>query len=218
MPSKTNNLIACGECDALQREVPVPEGGLAQCVRCGGELFRYKPGSLDLTLAFVLAASVVLVIALAYPLIELDARGLRTSATIFQTASELQQSGMPSVAILVFVTVIAMPLVQLAGLLYMLIPLKLGAVPPRVHLAFRIVRWAQPWAMVEVYLLGILVSLVRLTQVADVDPGIGIFATGGYVMLVAAALASFEPHALWERVEELGDPLPALHQHQRRRA
>lgn len=215
MPSKTNNLIACRECDALQREVPVPEGGLAQCHRCGAELFRYKPGSLDLTLAFILAASVVFVIALAYPLLGLDARGLRTSATILETASELQQTGMPSVAVLVFVTVIAMPLAQLAGLLYMLVPLKLGIVPPRVHLAFRIARWAQPWAMVEVYLLGVLVSLIRLTQVADVDPGIGIFAVGAYVMLVAAALASFEPHALWERVEALGEPLPALHQGRR---
>lgn len=215
MPSKTNNLIACGECDALQREVPVPEGGLAQCVRCGAELFRYKPGSLDLTLAFVLAASMVFVIANAYPLIELDARGLRISATIFETASELHQSGMPSVAVLVFVTVIAMPLVQLAGLMYMLVPLKLGVLPPRVHLAFRIVRWAQPWAMVEVYLLGVVVSLVRLTQVADVDPQIGIFAISAYVLLMTAAVASFEPHALWERVEALGDPLPALHEGRR---
>jgi paraquat-inducible protein A len=215
MAMKTNNLVACGECDALQREVPVPAGGSAECARCGAVLFRHKPASLDLTLAFVLAAAVVFVLANAYPLMGLDARGLRTSATIFDTARDLQRSGMPSVAVLVFVTVIAMPVVQLCGMLYLLVPLKLGFVPPRIHLAYRIAAWVQPWAMVEVYLLGVLVSLVRLTQVAKVDAGLGIYAVGAYVMLLAAALAAFEPRALWRRVEELGRPWPALQERSR---
>lgn len=210
MAMKTNNLIACRECDALQHDVPVPHGGLAECARCGAELHRHEPNSLDLTLALVLAAAVLFAFANAYPLMGLDARGLRTSATLLDTSVALQQSGMASVSILVFVTVIAMPAAQIAGYLYLLLPLRLGIVPPRIHLAYRLVDATQPWAMVDVFLLGALVSLVKLTQVARVDAEAGIFAVAGYVMLLAAAVSSFEPRALWHRVGELGEPLPAL--------
>jgi paraquat-inducible protein A len=210
MAMKTNNLIACRECDALQRDVPVPHGGLAECTRCGAELHRHEPNSLDLTLALVLAAAVVFMFANAYPLMSLDARGLRTSATLLDTSLALHRNGMTSVAVLVFVTVIAMPAAQIGALLYVLLPLRLGIVPPRIHLAYRLANAAQPWAMVDVFLLGALVSLVKLTQVAKVDGEVGIYAVGGYVMLIAAAVSSFEPRALWHRVGELGEPLPAL--------
>lgn len=207
---KTNNLVACGECDALQREPTLPVGGTAFCVRCGGELYRNKPGSLDHTLAFVIAAAVVFVIANAHPLMGLDARGLRTGTALLDTAVALWDHDMPSVGVLVFVTTWLMPIVQIAGMLYMLVPLRLGTVPPRLHLAYRVVNWAQPWAMVEVFLLGALVSLVKLTQVAKVVPEPGIYAIGAYVMLLAAAVSAFEPRELWRRVEELGETLPAL--------
>jgi paraquat-inducible protein A len=212
MAMKTNNLIACRECDALQRDTPVPDGGIAECARCGAELHRHEPDSLDLTLALVLAAAVVFVVANIHPLMGLDARGLRTSAMLLDTSTALYERGMASVAILVFVTVIAMPAAQIIGMLYLLLPLRLGFVPPRIHLAFRLVNAAQPWAMVDVFLLGSLVSLVKLTQVAKVDAQIGIYAVGGYVMLVAAAVSTFVPRALWHRVAELGEPLPAMQQ------
>jgi paraquat-inducible protein A len=210
MGTKTNNLVACAECDALQRDTPVPRGGIAECARCGAELHRHEPDSLDLTLALLLAAAVVLVVANVYPLMGLDAHGLRASATLIDTSIALHEHGMTSVAALVFVTVLAMPAAHIAAMLYILLPLKLGIVPPRIHLAYRLVNAAQPWAMLDVFLLGSLVSLVKLTQVAKVDAEPAIFAVGGYVMLLAAAVSTFEPRALWHRVSELGEPLPAL--------
>lgn len=209
MPMKTTNLAACPECDLLQREPRLPLHGIAQCGRCGAELFRDKPHSLDYTLAFAAAAAIVFAFANAYPLMGLDARGIRTSAHLFDTAWALHVRDMTSVALLVFVTTIAVPVVQLAALLYMLVPLKLGFVPRHLPAAFRIVNAVQPWGMVEVFLVGSLVSLVKLTQVAKIDAEVGIYAVGGYVMLLASAIASFEPRELWRRARELGHALPA---------
>ena len=209
MPMKTNNLVACGECDLLQREVDLPPGGLARCARCEAPLYRNKPGSLDATLALLVAAALLFVFANAYPLMGLDARGIRTSATLWDTAGALYARDMPSVATLVLVTVIVAPAMQLAAMLYMLVPLRMGFVPENLHTAYRMAMFAQPWGMLEVFLLGSLVSLVKLTQVAKIDMEPGIVAVGGYVLLLAAAMAAFEPRELWERVEELGMPLPA---------
>ena len=209
MPIKTNNLVACGECDLLQREVELPPGALARCARCEAELYGCRPASLDIALALLVAAAILFIFANAYPLMGLDARGIRTRAHLWDTAAALYSRDMPSVATLVLVTVIVAPALQLAAMLYMLLPLRLGIVPPRLHTAYRLATFAQPWGMLEVFLLGSVVSLVKLTQVAKIDIDPGIVAVGGYVVMIAAALSAFEPRELWRRVEALGTPLPA---------
>src|SRR6185436_11978393 len=102
MPRTNNDLTTCPECDLLQREPPLPAGGLAECARCGARLFRERPSSLDHTLAYAAAAAVLFTLANYYPLMGLDARGIRTSAHLFDTAWRLHEHGMTSVAILVF--------------------------------------------------------------------------------------------------------------------
>ena len=199
MSITTKALIACPECDALQRETELVSGGVAQCVRCGAELFRRHPRSFDRTLAFIVAAAILFVIANVYPVMELDARGMRTSTTILGSAIALHDQGMTSVAILVFVTTILFPAIELTALLYMLVPIKLGKVVPGFPLAFRLKTFFEPWGMEEVFILGALVSLVKLTQIAKVTPGMGLFAMGGFILLLAAAEAAFEPRALWAR-------------------
>jgi paraquat-inducible protein A len=209
MPRTTNNLTACPECDLLQRAPSLPPGGLAECARCGACLFRERPSSLDHTLAYAVAAAVLFVLANSFVLMGLDAKGIRTDAHLWQTAWRLHEHGMTSVAILALMTVIVVPAMQLASLLYMLVPLRLGIHPLYLHHAFRIFHHSQPWAMVEVFVLGSIVSLVKLTQVATVEPQAGLYCLGGYVVLLAAALGAFEPHEMWRRAEDLGMTLPA---------
>lgn len=203
MPSNTNNLVACPECDALQREIPLAPGAAADCVRCGAELFRHKAESLDRTLALLVAAAVVFAGANAFPLMELDAQGLGTTSTVFGTVVALQQTGWPVLALTVLMTTIVVPFLQLATALYILVPLRLGFVPRHLPQVVRIIDAVWPWGMLEVFLLGAMVSLVKLTQMATVHPYGALFMIGAYVLLIAAAVAAFEPRALWARVAEL---------------
>src|SRR2546423_3219173 len=209
MPRTTNDLTACPECDLLQRTPTLAPGGLAECARCGASLFRERPSSLDHTLAYAIAAAVLFVLANTFVLMGLDARGIRAEAHLWETAWRLHEHGMTGVAILVFMTVIVVPAMQLGSLLYILVPLRLGIHPTYLHQAYRVLHHAQPWAMVEVFVLGSIVSLSKLTQVATVEPHAGLYCLGGYVLLLAAALGAFEPHELWERAEGLGMRLPA---------
>jgi paraquat-inducible protein A len=203
MTPDNEGLVACHECDLLQEEVALPARGEAECVRCGAELYRDKPHGLDHSLAFVVAACVVFVFANVYPLMELDARGLHTTATLYDTSRELSEAGMPSVGLLIFATAILAPTLALGAFLYMLLPLKLGRVPAHLPLAFRFVNAIRPWAMVEVFLLGALVSLVKLTQIATVYTGVALYSAGVFVMLFTAAEATFEPREMWRRVAAL---------------
>ncbi len=205
-PNNNNGLVACHQCDLLQRDVALPARGEAECTRCGAELFRDKPYSLDNSLAFVVAAAVVFAFANAFPLLELDARGIISSATLYDTAHELHEAGMTSVALLVFATAILFPALALGAYLYILVPLKLGQVPEGLGTAYRFLHLMRPWAMVEVFMLGALVSLVKLTQVATVYAGVGLYSAGVFIMLFAAAEASFEPREMWRRATEIGRP------------
>jgi paraquat-inducible protein A len=203
MTTDNGGLIACHECDLLQREVALPERGEAECARCGAALYRDKPHGLDHALAFLLAACAVFIFANSFPLMELDTRGLRTTATIYDTANELREAGMTSVAILVFSTAILAPALVLGAFLYLLLPLRFGRVPEGLAIVFRFVNAIRPWAMVEVFMLGALVSLVKLTQIATVYTGVALYAVGVFIMLFAAVEASFEPRELWRRVAQI---------------
>ena len=203
MTSKTRALLACPECDALQLAVPLEPGACAQCMRCGADLERNKTASLDRTLAFVLSAAILFAIANAYPLMALDAQGMRSTATLFDTSRELYASGMWSVALLILMTAIVVPAMELAAFLYMLLPLRFGRLPRALPFAFRVTHAVRPWGMVDVFILGALVSMVKLTQIATVEVGPALYAVGGYILLLTAGLASFEPHAMWTRAESL---------------
>ena len=200
---KTNNLVACPECDALQREVALAPHGSAACMRCGACLFRHKPDSLDRTLARVIAASIVFIGANAFPLMELDAQGIRSQSTLFGTVVALQETGWPVIALLVLMTTIVVPFLQLAFSLAVLVPLKLGRVPRHLGLLSRAIDTVWPWGMVEVFLLGAMVSLVKLTKIASVDTGGAMYMIGLYALLISASVASFDDRAFWRRVEEL---------------
>ena len=189
MATTTNNLVACPECDALQQAPELAPGYAADCARCGAELFRNKPASLEMTLAFILAAAVAFAIANAFPLMELDARGVRSTSTLYGLVETLFATGWPSVALLVLVTVILVPTLQLATSLYILIPIKLGRVPRHLRTAVRTLDAIWRWGMVEVFLLGAIVSLVKLTKLASVDMGLAFYAVGAYVLLTAAAIS-----------------------------
>ena len=88
-----DTMIACLECDCLQREVTPPLHGAAVCVRCGSELYRNKPSSLDHTLAFLLAAAIFFLVANAFPLLTLDAQGVSNTTTLFGASHALFVDG-----------------------------------------------------------------------------------------------------------------------------
>ena len=203
MATTTNNLLACPECDALQREPALAPEAAAACVRCGAELVRNKPRSLDHTLAFMVGAAAAFAVANTFPIMELDAQGIPSSSTLYGLVEALFASGWPSVALIVLVTVIIVPAAQIATSLYILVPLKLGRVPRLLREAIRTLDWIWRWGMVEVFFLGALVSLVKLTQLAQVHMGLALYAVGAYVLLLAAAVSAFDAHSLWRRVEEL---------------
>ena len=193
-------LIACHECDLLQREVHLPRGGIVRCGRCGAELYRSHPDSFERTLALTAAAILLFVIANSFPIIGLKLQGQVIQTTLFHTVQTLWNEDMKSVGTLVFVTTILMPALELCALTYLLLPLKLGRAPPHFAFVFRVLQTVKPWGMVEVLMLGVIVSLVKLANLAGVVPGVALWSFGALMFVMAAIASVFDPRDLWTRV------------------
>lgn len=195
LPAQT---LACHECDLLQTEPALAPGQTARCVRCGAFLARNPPDSLDRTLALTLTAAILYVIANAWPLVGLEMQGRRVEVTLIGAVQALWSEGMTPVAALVFGTALLFPLLELAMILAVLIPLRLGRVSPRMAPFFRLVRSVQPWGMVEVFLLGMLVSLVKLSHMATVLLGPAFWAMAALILTVTLAGRAFDTRLLWQ--------------------
>jgi paraquat-inducible protein A len=194
-------LVACHDCDLLCRLGELPEGATATCSRCGAVLRRRRRNSIERTLALTLAAAVLFLVANIFPFLSFEMQGRATETTLATGVGDLWRQGVPQVAVLVAVTAIAAPFAQLTLLLYVLLPLHFGRVPWRMAQMFRLLRRVQPWSMMEVFLVGILVAVTKLLDMAEVVPGLALFAFGGLILVLAGALASLDPEAVWERLE-----------------
>ncbi|MBI1285899.1 MAG: paraquat-inducible protein A [Thiobacillus sp.] len=193
--------VACPDCDLLQQIPPLNPSDRARCTRCGHILATAPRDPLDLPLALTFTAAIFLIIANTIPLMGLSVLGLTASTTILGGALEMWQTGEPiTAAIVAFCAVIAPALYTV----FMLAVLIAARRPPAPHWIGEMLRWAlsmQPWSMIEVMMLGILVALIKIAELATVDPGIGMFAVGMLVVLFPAIMVSFDPREVWKRVE-----------------
>ena len=197
--------IACHECDLLQHEIHIPSGGEAHCCRCGAMLYRSSPGTLDNSLAFALAAAVLFIIANIYPLLGIEIEGNPNATHLFGTVLYLWNHEMRLVSALVCITTIVVPAIEIAMIIYLLLPLRSGTVPNGAPQILRILQNIKPWGMVEVFMLGILVSLVKLKDTSTIIPGVALWSFGGLTLMLAAVASSFNPRDVWTRLGHTSD-------------
>lgn len=195
------SLIACHECDLIHRVKLLPGAGVARCSRCDAVLYRHKTNSLERTLAFSLAGLILFVVANSFPFLAFEASGQVRQTTLITGVQELYAQGLQGLAVLVMITIILAPLAQLLVMLYVMLPLRMNRTPPKLMTVFRFLRTLQPWSMMEVFMIGILVSIVKLAKMAKIVPGLAIFAYFALILVLAAAAASIDPHDVWDRWE-----------------
>lgn len=200
MASLPADIVACPDCDLLQRMPALPPGRTARCARCGLELGTCKPGSLDRSMALSVAALIVYLLANVEPLMGVSIGGRTSSTTILGGVQAMWLQGEKVTSVLVALFIIVAPALDIVFMLAILVASRR---PPAPRWVGSLLRWTElsgVWSMVGVMMLGILVSLVKIASLATVEPGIGIFAVGALVFLLAGMSASFEPREIWSRV------------------
>ncbi|WP_455378656.1 paraquat-inducible protein A [Petrachloros mirabilis] len=196
-------LIACHECDLLQRRVKLPPGAMARCRRCGAVMYRDSPNGPERALAYTIAALLLFLIANAYPIVGLEVSGNRQMASLYDTVQTLWNDGREDVAALVGFTTMVTPAVQIGLMLYLLVPLRFNRLTSGTVPVLRFLGHVHPWSMMEVFLLGILVSLVKLEHLAHVETGTALWAFGALIPVLIVAGKAFNTDEIWQKVTDL---------------
>jgi paraquat-inducible protein A len=193
--------MACHECDLLQKIPALPVGATAKCCRCGALLYRHKSNSLERSLALTLSGLILFAIANAFPFLSFKIGAQIQETTLISGTIELFRQDLWSLAALVCFTCILSPLLQLLGIMYVLLPLKFGRTAWKMPQVFRLVQGLGPWGMMEVFMVGILVSVVKLAKMAAILPGISLYAFMALIFVLAGVVAVLDPHLIWERLD-----------------
>jgi len=196
-----HSLMACHDCDFIQRFPHLSEPGTVQCVRCGAVLHQKKRNSIERTLSLTLAGLVLFGIANSFPFLAFKLEAQVRQTTLLTGIQELYAQGMPELSLIVLLTTVLVPLGQMLCMLYILVPLKLKKTPRGLPRVFRFVHHLAPWSMMEVFMLGILVSVVKLAKMAKIVPGVALFSFLALIFIMAAMTASLDSHLIWEKWE-----------------
>ena len=194
-------LVACHDCDLLHRHVALPPKGRAKCIRCGAILYRDARGAFDRTLAFSLASLVLLLVANLFPFMTFKMGGLVEVNHLASGVSELGSQGYWELAALVFFATVLAPALRLTLLVFVSASLRSGWRPSGLKGALKAASVLQEWAMLDVFLLGAIVAVIKLSDLADVHLDLGMYAFCGLILTLSAANAAFDTHAAWDALE-----------------
>jgi paraquat-inducible protein A len=166
-------------------------------------LWRYSGLQPSGWLALTLAALIVFVVANIYPVAIMSVQGMVQKASLPNAVIITWQQQHEVVAIMTGLAGVVFPLLQLLLLIWVMYPLSVGVKPPAFAAATRLLGLLEPWSMVPVFVLGVLVAVVKLAGMASVSPGIGL---GGFALLtiLLTILARLSPQSLWHYAERAG--------------
>ena len=199
IPTRTP-IIACHECGTVHRMTALQPGRAASCTTCGATLYRDQRDSIERTLGLTAAALFLFAIANLLPFMTLKLEGREQPSTIMTGVLGLHDAGMWPLAAIVFAAAVLMPLLKLLALLYVLLPLQVGQRAPGMATIFRWVETIHPWAMMEVFLLGVIVAYVKLVDLATIELGVALFAFIGVIVLMILADRTLDPREVWHWV------------------
>jgi paraquat-inducible protein A len=195
-------LVICEYCDAVHQRHDLPWGSVALCQRCSGVLYRSHRNELTRMLALVTASLFAFVFANLFPIVTIELQGARNEATLWGAILATYDSGVGLIAALAALTVFFFPLLQIVLYGYVLVPLCYGQRALRFRWAMHALRHVAPWSMVEVFLLGALVSVVKLAGLAEIVAGPGLWFFLALTILLTK-LSNVPLHDIWDLADEI---------------
>jgi len=208
-----HELVACHECDLVQRKIHAGPGATVRCRRCNGVLYQHPDKSLDHAIAWSLAGLILLTLANVFPVVTLSVGGLQTQTSLFSGAIALSRAGQFGVAALVIGVLIVAPALLFLLQIAVLQPLRRDRLVPHFVLFMRILSNLSHWLMFDVFMLAIIVAVVKLSHLAEVSPGPGLWAFLGLMVASIVSVTAYDQHSVWDRYSELTRKRSALNLH-----
>ncbi|MHB0774102.1 PqiA/YebS family transporter subunit [Halomonas sp. WWR20] len=190
-------LRACQQCDLVTSLPSLRTGEKATCPRCHHTLARRFHRPAERSLALAMAALIALGLAVSFPFVSFEAQGVNNRIELTETATSLIGFHEPIVAIVVLLTVVILPIFYLLGVIWLQIGLLRRRPLPRSRQIARSLAHLTPWMMADVFVIGALVSLVKVAGMADIGLGPSFWAYCIFALLLLMTNHSLDEDWMW---------------------
>jgi len=187
----------CRECDTAYADVELGRDEVARCRACRAVVARHPHADVDKALAIAIACAILFLIANLTPVLGIEVAGTRTEANIWTAVVSMDNGWITLSAGVLVVTMLLAPLVQVVLVIWLLSFARAERRAPGFAHILALLHVLRPWSMTEVFLLGALVAIVKLSSFLPISTGPGVWALGALTILLAV-LGRFEPSAWWE--------------------
>jgi len=198
----TSLFIACQQCDALYDKPQLKQGQLAKCHRCGSTLIERKVDSIERSFNWSLAGLLLMLPAILLPIMGVTLAGQFHQASLFDCILVLIDRGFFMIALLVFLFAIAVPIVRLSGALYISYSFKFNKLKPSLLNFFRAYHHLDNWAMLNVFMLGIVVSMYKLIDDTELSVNLGLLAFIFWLICSTMSAVALDQDYIWDKLEK----------------
>lgn len=198
-----DDLVACPQCDTLHQACSLPENTRAHCQRCGTILMTSQPAAIARILSLSLTAFIMMIAAISFPFLTLDAGGLQNATSVIDAILAFKDGLAFPLAVAVAFFIVVIPLLRLAALIYALGPLVRKRKPRQgARAAFGLAEQLRPWSMAEIFIVGVTVALVKVAGLAAVTIGPAFWAFAGVVVITVLKNQMICRYSIWEALEQ----------------
>ncbi len=199
-----DQLTACEGCDLLLPATEPPPGHSTVCPRCDTTISGRSTHSIAKTLALSISGLLLYLPALTLPLMTFESLGFRDSTNIVESILIFFHTGYYFVAFMMLISALIFPLVLLALIFTLSLHLRLKRYPPFLAQIFRTYLKLEEWAMVEVYLLGVMITIIKMSGNAAIYYHPGIFCFSALVLISMAITTVIDKDFFWKKIEKGG--------------
>ena len=194
--------LICHECDQLVELAPLPVGNRAVCPRCRGTLTINHYNAQNRVIAFSITALIFLALSFLFPFLTFSAQGQDTVSTLMQSITMLVHEDFSSLAIIIFFTIIVVPVLYLLSSIYVYMSLKSTGLFPGTYIGAKLLEHLKHWSMADIFLIGILISFIKITSMADVSLGLSFWAYVLFIISMTAAVLHVDRYQVWQWIRE----------------
>ena len=191
---------ACPGCDLLVEVTPVDLSHKVICNRCGTTIARSTKNSIERVIAISSAGLLLFIPAMFLPLMTLTTIGIKVSGNVFETTRHFFVEGYFLVAVIALLSAVIFPLVKLLCAFLVAFQINRSPQTPWLKPVFKFLSHIDEWGMVEVYLIGILVSLIKIYGMASISFGMGFICFILLVFLSIANTSAIDKALFWNRI------------------
>ena len=197
----TKHIVACHLCDALYDKPHLKQGQTAKCNRCGSTLVERKVDSINRSFYWSIAGIILLAPGILLPIIGVTLAKQYHHASLLDCVVVLIERGFFMIATLLFLFAIAVPIVRLFGAFYISFSFKYNRLKPSMLNFFRAYHHLDNWAMLNVFMLGIVVSMYKLLDDTEVTINLGLFSFTLFLITSTMASTTLDQDYIWDKLE-----------------